>query len=273
MSTNGLHGCPTHMAPGEHGYPCQFIRGGGERHPDLPRSRKMNEETRCSNRPSACAGCPALTATEFHDYRLNRHGRSSGMQPALSGMVRYVPGPSARRRPEAAPRASTCKGAWCAGTRQHCRAVVEERRGRTGRRARTPKRERPADCCFRGRSGIHRSRALAADQCEHVIPSRRRAIDVRRRHLLGGLTGTAIAGPSLAQNSIRRSPIRLVVGYTLGGGNDLIAHIVAAQLQETRLPNGAGRQQTRARNRSSQPSWSPRHRPTATRCWSRRAGR
>lgn len=55
---------------------------------------------------------------------------------------------------------------------------------------------------------------------------------MRRRHLLGGLTGTAIAGPSLAQTYPAR-PIRLVVGYTPGGGNDLIARIVAARLQET----------------------------------------
>src|ERR1700761_1220176 len=41
------------------------------------------------------------------------------------------------------------------------------------------------------------------------------------------------AGPALAQSpSWPSRPIRMVVGYSPGGGNDLIARIVAAKLQE-----------------------------------------
>lgn len=55
---------------------------------------------------------------------------------------------------------------------------------------------------------------------------------VRRRSLLAGLAGGAVlARPGLAQSWPSR-PIRLVVGYSPGGGNDLIARIVAARLQE-----------------------------------------
>ncbi|MFO1163239.1 MAG: tripartite tricarboxylate transporter substrate binding protein [Reyranellaceae bacterium] len=60
-------------------------------------------------------------------------------------------------------------------------------------------------------------------------------LPLRRRHVLGGLAGAAIAGPAataaVAQAWPAR-PIRLVVGYTPGGGNDLIARIVSARLQE-----------------------------------------
>jgi tripartite-type tricarboxylate transporter receptor subunit TctC len=55
---------------------------------------------------------------------------------------------------------------------------------------------------------------------------------VHRRRLLAGLAGAALARPGFAQTWPSR-PIRLVVGYSPGGGNDLIARIVAARLQES----------------------------------------
>jgi tripartite-type tricarboxylate transporter receptor subunit TctC len=41
-----------------------------------------------------------------------------------------------------------------------------------------------------------------------------------------------VVGPALAQPAWPTKPIRLVVGYSPGGGNDLIARIVAAKLQD-----------------------------------------
>ena len=52
-----------------------------------------------------------------------------------------------------------------------------------------------------------------------------------KRLLLGLIAVLALAASALADNYPSR-PIRLVVGYTPGGGNDLIARIVAAKLQE-----------------------------------------
>lgn len=51
------------------------------------------------------------------------------------------------------------------------------------------------------------------------------------RLILGLCAAVLFAGSALAQ-SYPSKPIRLVVGYTPGGGNDLIARIVAARLQE-----------------------------------------
>ena len=52
-----------------------------------------------------------------------------------------------------------------------------------------------------------------------------------RRLLLGLFAALLLAAPAGAQ-SYPNKPIRLVVGYSAGGGNDLIARIVAARLQE-----------------------------------------
>jgi tripartite-type tricarboxylate transporter receptor subunit TctC len=50
--------------------------------------------------------------------------------------------------------------------------------------------------------------------------------------LILGLCAAVLFAGSLSAQSYPSKPIRLVVGYTPGGGNDLIARIVAARLQE-----------------------------------------
>ncbi|HYC65974.1 MAG TPA: tripartite tricarboxylate transporter substrate binding protein [Reyranellaceae bacterium] len=52
-----------------------------------------------------------------------------------------------------------------------------------------------------------------------------------RRSLFGAFAALLLAGPALAQ-PFPNKPIRMVVGYSAGGGNDLIARIVSAKLQE-----------------------------------------
>jgi tripartite-type tricarboxylate transporter receptor subunit TctC len=54
---------------------------------------------------------------------------------------------------------------------------------------------------------------------------------MRRRAILGLCAALLPAAPAIAQ-TYPNKPIRLVVGYSAGGGNDLIARIVAAKLQE-----------------------------------------
>jgi tripartite-type tricarboxylate transporter receptor subunit TctC len=54
---------------------------------------------------------------------------------------------------------------------------------------------------------------------------------VRRRAILGLGAALLSGAPAVAQ-TYPSKPIRLVVGYSAGGGNDLIARIVAAKLQE-----------------------------------------
>ncbi len=50
--------------------------------------------------------------------------------------------------------------------------------------------------------------------------------------LILGLCAAVLFAGSVSAQSYPSKPIRLVVGYTPGGGNDLIARIVAARLQE-----------------------------------------
>jgi tripartite-type tricarboxylate transporter receptor subunit TctC len=54
---------------------------------------------------------------------------------------------------------------------------------------------------------------------------------MKRRSVLAGLALATVSGAAPAQSYPSR-PIRFVVGYSPGGGNDLIARIVAAKLQE-----------------------------------------
>ena len=53
-----------------------------------------------------------------------------------------------------------------------------------------------------------------------------------RRNVLGAGIAALWAGRAWAQTPYPSKPIRLVIGYAPGGGNDLIARIVAAKLQE-----------------------------------------
>jgi tripartite-type tricarboxylate transporter receptor subunit TctC len=53
-----------------------------------------------------------------------------------------------------------------------------------------------------------------------------------RRSLLALGAGFPLIGAARAQGGYPNRPIRLVVGYSAGGGNDLIARIVAARLQD-----------------------------------------
>src|SRR3954466_12051084 len=53
-----------------------------------------------------------------------------------------------------------------------------------------------------------------------------------RRSLLALGAALPAIGAARAQPTWPTRPIRLVVGYSAGGGNDLIARIVAARLQE-----------------------------------------
>src|SRR5213079_3058038 len=52
-----------------------------------------------------------------------------------------------------------------------------------------------------------------------------------RRELLASCAALPLGGLALAQTFPMRS-VHLIVGYTPGGGNDLIARIVAAKLQD-----------------------------------------
>src|SRR3954470_1848077 len=53
-----------------------------------------------------------------------------------------------------------------------------------------------------------------------------------RRSLLASGAALPLIGTARAQSTWPNKPVRLVVGYSPGGGNDLIARIVAAKLQD-----------------------------------------
>src|SRR6478672_11298636 len=53
-----------------------------------------------------------------------------------------------------------------------------------------------------------------------------------RRSLLASGVALPLIGAARAQQTFPTKPIRLVIGYSAGGGNDLIARIVAAKLQD-----------------------------------------
>ena len=53
-----------------------------------------------------------------------------------------------------------------------------------------------------------------------------------RRSLLASAAALPLIGTARAQQTYPNKPIRLVVGYSPGGGNDLIARIVSAKLQD-----------------------------------------
>jgi tripartite-type tricarboxylate transporter receptor subunit TctC len=56
-------------------------------------------------------------------------------------------------------------------------------------------------------------------------------MDITRRHLLAG-AGVVLAAPSLAQSRWPERPIELVVGWTAGGGTDVMARTYARFLEQ-----------------------------------------
>ena len=58
-------------------------------------------------------------------------------------------------------------------------------------------------------------------------------MDITRRATLAGLGGSALAGTAAAQEAWPSKPVRVLVGFTPGGGSDTVARILAARLTDT----------------------------------------
>src|SRR6185503_5834664 len=88
----------------------------------------------------------------------------------------------------------------------------------------------------RGRAAAARRRGAVHRFGQLTALAQPRASDLRwfmmlRRSLLAGAAALPLA-TARAQQNYPTKPIRLVVGYSPGGGNDLIARIVGAKLQD-----------------------------------------
>jgi len=55
---------------------------------------------------------------------------------------------------------------------------------------------------------------------------------MHRRHLLGGVAGTLLATPALAQGGFPARPIRMIVPYPPGGATDAMSRLAAQKIQE-----------------------------------------
>ena len=78
------------------------------------------------------------------------------------------------------------------------------------------------------------------------------------------LIAVGVAGPG-AGAGLSNRPITLVVPYAAGGGNDVMARIVAEKMSKTLGQTDRGRQPRRRRRHRRHARRSPRRRPTATR--------
>ena len=52
------------------------------------------------------------------------------------------------------------------------------------------------------------------------------------RRFVIGLAALIASAPSLAQDTFPTKPIRVIVGYSAGGGNDIIARLIAGRMSE-----------------------------------------